>query len=425
MDQAVRDVVVTLITILAVAYVLYLTLGWLRRRRPDFAIAAPVAVAFALRILVAVLVAVSPFGDLGASDETSFLAEADLVIDPAPATLSWLDALTGRLHVFAFASQLYVLDSPDVALRILQGGIAVAGMILIAAAVYELAGSRAALIASWVIAVEPSNVLFSVVLHKEPNMMLAGGLVALGGAMLWKRGTISALLPVAAGCLIAGATRPYAGWFLIAAAAAITLHAGVRYWNRAAFRSLVMLSAVGMLAALALPFVVRTATGERVSALQEHQEATVAADSGSPLDLEQVDYSSPQSIALNLPQRMVDMVTRPYPWQVDNLSQRLGLLGNVAAWLVLLLLVREVALDRRRMFERAGPLIYVGAFLFVAYSLSAANAGTAFRYRTHLVAVAVALTCALWGTRTQVETRSEPARPRPAAGPLAAPGTAQ
>ncbi len=423
MDHAVRDVIVTLITILAVAYVLYLTLGWLRRRRPDFAIGAPVAVAFALRIMVAVLVAVSPFGDLGASDETSFLVEADLVIDPAPATLSWLDALTNRLHVFAFASQFYVLDSPDVALRILQGGIAVAGMILLAAAVYELAGSRAALIASWVIAVEPSNVLFSVVLHKEPNMMLAGGLVAFGGAMLWKRGTISALLPVAVGCLIAGATRPYAGWFLIAAAAAITLHAGVRYWNRAAFRSLVLLSAVGMLAALALPFVVRAASGEQLSALQEHQEATVAADSGSPLDLEQVDYSSPQSIALNLPQRMVDMVTRPYPWQADNLSQRLGLLGNVAAWLILLLLVREVVLDRRRVLERAGPLIYVGAFLFVAYSLSAANAGTAFRYRTHLIAVAVAIACALWGTRTQTETRREPARARPA-GPLAAPGTA-
>jgi hypothetical protein len=414
MDQGLRDVIVTLITILAVAYVIYLLLARLRRRRPDFAIGAPVAVAVGLRVLVAVLVAVSPFGDLGASDELAFLREAAAVIDPGPATLSWLDALTNRLHVFVFASQEHVLGSPDVALRVLQGGIAVAGLALMAAAVYELAGPRPAAVAAWVIAVEPSNVLFSVVLHKEPNMMLAGGLVAFGGTLLWKRGELGALVPVAIGCLVAVATRPYAGWFLIAAAAAITVHTGIRLWNRTAFRSLVMLGLVVLLSALALPYAVRAASGEELTQLQEHQDATVAADSGSPLDLEAVDYSSPQAIALDLPQRMVDMVTRPYPWQVDNLSQRLGLLGNVAAWLILVLLVREVVLDRRRMMERAGPLIYVGAFLFVAYALSAANAGTAFRYRTHLVAVAVAVACALWGTRRQEQTRAQPSQARAA-----------
>src|SRR5687767_4865025 len=171
MDQSLRDLVVTLITILAVAYVLYLLLARLRRRRPDFSIGAPVAVALALRVLVAVLVTVSPFGDVGATDELSVLDEAELVFDPDPGTISWLGAFTSRLHVFVFATQQQVLDSPDVALRIFQGGIALAGLVLLAAAVYELAGARAALVAAWVFAVEPSNVLFSVVLHKEPNMM--------------------------------------------------------------------------------------------------------------------------------------------------------------------------------------------------------------------------------------------------------------
>jgi hypothetical protein len=411
-DQAVHDGVVISITVVAVGYVLYFTLAFLRRSRPELSIGWPVAAAFGIRILIAILVAVSPFGDLGASDETAFLSEAREVVDPAFGTISWGDAVTSRLHVFAFASQYSLLDSPDVALRIAQAGIAVLGMVLLAAAVYELAGPRPALIAAWVIALEPSNALFSVVLHKEPNMMLAGGLVALGGAMLWKRGTPSALVPMAAGCVIATATRPYAGWFLVAAAAAIVVHAGVKFWNRAAFRSMVMLAAVALLAALALPFAVRASDSEELDDLQSHQEATVAADPTSPLDLEAVDYSSPQSIALNLPQRMVDMVTRPYPWQVDNLSQRLGLLGNLVAWVVLALLARELWLSRGKIMDRAGPLLYVGFFLFVAYSLSAANAGTAFRYRTHLIAIAVAIAAVLWGARSREPVTVRGTRPR-------------
>src|SRR5215211_2781620 len=410
MDHGMHDVLVTLITVVAVAYVLYLTLAWLRRSRPDFRLGWPVAVAFAIRVLIALLVAVSPFGDIGASDETAFLREAREVIDPAFGTISWTDALTNRLHVFTFASQYFVLDSPDVALRIVQGGIAVLGLTLLAAAVYELAGPRPALIASWIIALEPANALFSVVLHKEPNMMLASGLVALGGAILWKRGTLAALLPLAAGCLVATATRPYAGWFLTAAAAAIVLHAGVRHWHRAEFRSLVMVATVAMMAALVAPFVVRASSGEQLTDLQAHQEATVAADPNSALDLEQVDYSSPQSIAVNVPQRMLDMVTRPYPWQVSNLSQRLGLLGN--------LLAREVLLEPHRIMARAGPLIYVGAFLLVAYSLSAANAGTAFRYRTHVIAIVIAVACTLWATRRGERAAAPAARP-PRLAPLA------
>ena len=43
----------------------------------------------------------------------------------------------------------------------------------------------------------------------------------------------------------------------------------------------------------------------------------------------------------------------------------------------------------------AGPLIYPMIFLIFAYSLSAGNAGTGFRYRTHVVVLAVAVLIAL------------------------------
>ena len=80
------------------------------------------------------------------------------------------------------AGQLAVFDSPPFAMRVAQAGIAVAGLVLLAAAVYELAGARAAKIAMWVMAVEPTGMFFSTLLHKEANMTLAAGLVAFGGA---------------------------------------------------------------------------------------------------------------------------------------------------------------------------------------------------------------------------------------------------
>jgi Na+/melibiose symporter-like transporter len=62
---------------------------------------------------------------------------------------------------------------------------------------------------------------------------------------------------------------------------------------------------------------------------------------------------------------------------------------------------------------RAGPLIYTAFFLLLAYSLSAGNAGTAFRYRMHLVAVALcAVVVIRWlRTREQAEPIANPLSP--------------
>jgi hypothetical protein len=125
----------------------------------------------------------------------------------------------------------------------------VAALLLLATAVYELAGPRAATVTMWLLAFEPSGIFFSSILHKEPLVLLAGGLVAFGGAMVWKRAEPRWLLVITAGCLIAVATRPYAGWFLIAAGAAITLHAGFRAKDGAGLKRSSLIAAVVLLAA--------------------------------------------------------------------------------------------------------------------------------------------------------------------------------
>ena len=61
------------------------------------------------------------------------------------------------------------------AMRIVQVGIALTGVVLILAAVHDLAGGRAARLAAWLMAFEPASIFFNSALHKEPNMELAAG----------------------------------------------------------------------------------------------------------------------------------------------------------------------------------------------------------------------------------------------------------
>jgi hypothetical protein len=288
---------------------------------------------------------------------------------------------------------MWGLGSPELVLRIAQAGIAVAGLALLAAAVYELAGAKAAVIAAWLLALEPTGVFFSTLLHKEPNMMLAGGLVAFGGATLWNRGELRSLVPIVAGCLIAVATRPYAGWFLIAAGAAIALHAGIRK-RRTGARSFVLIAFVVMFAAVAAPTVWNASTTENLGKLQTSQEANVS-NTQTNLNLETVDFSTRGAIITNLPRRLRDVILRPYPWQIGDIRQQLGIPGTTVAYLTFVLLIATLCTSRGGIWKRAGPLIYVGFFLLIAYSLSAGNAGTAFRYRTHLVALALCIIAVL------------------------------
>jgi hypothetical protein len=104
-----------------------------------------------------------------------------------------------------------------------------------------------------------------------------------------------------------------------------------------------------------------------------------------------VDFSTRGAILRNLPKRIRDLVLKPYPWQLGNTSQRIGAIGTLVAYAVLLLLIWYAWLSRGQIMPRAAPLIYPLLFLLVAYSLSVGNAGTGFRYRSHLVTLAVAV----------------------------------
>ncbi len=415
-DKALHDLLVVLLTGVIAALVLWLLVTRLQRSRPGFSIGNAVGIAFAVRVAAAGLVSLTSIAQsLRGGDELGFQAHASEVAHSSIGSGLWDKALTGELHVFNLAIQRYLLESPELALRMTQVGIAVVGLVLLAAAVYELAGPRASVIAMWLLALEPAGVFFSSLLHKEANMMLAIGLVAYGGTLIWRRAEPRYLLPIVAGCLVAVATRPYAGWFLIAAGATIVLHASIRTESRGGIRSLGLVALVVLFGAIAAPTVLEASSDESLREnLQESQEAN-ARDS-SNLKLEQVDFSNRTAVFRNLPRRSLDVLLRPYPWQLGNTSQGLAVLGTAFAYALIVLLISAAVRNRGQIMARAGPFVYLGLFLLVAYSLSAGNAGTAFRYRTQVVAIVICLLISLRKSEQRDPVKRKTAEGQPELG---------
>jgi hypothetical protein len=388
------------IALLGAVYLLAWLVRRIQRTREGLHIGRQVAIAFGLRLLAAIALGqLSIARDLRGGDELTFLDDAHDIAAQSLSSPDSIDALISQFHTFWFSLHYRVLDGapPDLLLRTEMVLFATVGMVLLCAAVWELAGPRPASIAAWFLAFEPANVFFSSLLHKEPLMYLAEGLVVFGGAVLWKRGKLVALAPMIIGCLLAMATRPYVGWFLTGAAAAVVLHASLT--RQRGLRSLTLTCTCAVLVVAVIPIVWDKSSDENLKQLQLSQDAN--ASDGANLSLERVDYSTREKLIVNLPKRIKDVIFRPYVWQNQNTSQQLGAIGTLVVLACMALLAMAIARNRKQIMDVAGPLVYPAAFMLIAYAISAGNAGTAYRYRTHLVGLAVCLVLVLLAHRRQ------------------------
>jgi hypothetical protein len=389
-DQQLYAVLCVLFAGALLVTLLMAAVGVLRSTRPGLAVGLPIAVAAAARVSAAAVVSSSErLSSLPGPDELAFVAEARSRADLDLA--SWIFGevpnvflqLKGGLHIELLALQFRVLGAPvEFSLRVVQIAIAVAGICIIAAAVYDLAGPRAALIVAWLLAIEPANVFYSGVLNREAPLVLAEALVLLGSVRMWQRRDLPAGVLILVGCALALASRSYAGGLFLAAGVAITLHAALKRTGRNERRALPLAVTVGVAGALTLviaAFFSSSVLGE----LQRQQDAYTSDTSN--LALEPVDFSTPGAVAVNLPRRVRDFLIRPYPWQAANLSQGLGVIGALICWGLIVILVICAARDWRGLFKRAGPILYLIFAVLICYALSTSNAGTGFRYRTHLV----------------------------------------
>jgi hypothetical protein len=384
------------VTTIVVGYSLWWLVHRLSRSRGDFKIARPLAVGFGLRLAAIAGVGLTGVEQtLRGGDETTFLKYGQLLAHQ-PFGHGDLPHGVYQLHVILFSFEDRLGFMTVGAMRVVQVGLALIGVVLILATVYDLAGRRAARLAAWVIALEPAGIFFNSALHKEPNMELACGLVVFGGAMLWRRLDVRGVLLFALGGLIAVETRSYAGWFLVSAAALILLHAVVRR-VRLAVQAVPVVYAVVIAGFLITPTLLAESSDKNLQQLQQSQDAyaqSIGTGSGGPntnnLKLESVNFSSRGKVLVNLPQRIRDIILKPYPWQLSDTNQRFGAIGTLIAYTLLILFIRYAWVSRGQVFARAGPVLYPLLFLLIAYSLAAGNAGTGFRYRTHLVTLAIA-----------------------------------
>jgi hypothetical protein len=390
---------VVLVTLVVVGVLLYV-IGRLARSRPEFRIRAPVLVGLAFRLgAIAAVTATGLSSTLRGGDETTFLNLARYL---ASQPLGHGDLPHGpyQLQTSLFALQLKLGFLTQDAMRITQVGIAMLGLVLIIAAIYDLANARAARLAAWLLIFEPGSLFFNSALHKEPLMELAAGLVVFGGTRIWLRLDVRGILLCALGGLIAVETRSYAGWFLVASAVLVLLHAALRGLDRP-MRAMPLIYGVVIIAVIATPVVLQASSKKNLQTLQTSQNANATGAgeqsaetggaNGDNLALEHVDYSTRGAILTNLPTRIPDVILRPYPWQLGDTSQRFGAIGTLFAYAILLLLIRYAWLARGHVLAHTAPVLYPLLFMLIAYSLSAGNAGTGFRYRTHLVTLAIAM----------------------------------
>jgi hypothetical protein len=389
---------------MAVVFVVLFCTRRLERLNPGLALVVPVAVGLAVRC--AAVIGVDGTGlstRLRGGDENTFIQNAHGLASRPFTDGQWLTSLTHELHTTVFAFQVKLADLSPAAMRMTQIGISVLGLLLLTAAVNTLAGPRAARLAAWVLMLEPAGVFFDSSLHKEPLMELASGLAVYGGTRLWRHLDFRGIAIAGVGCGVALATRSYAGWFLVCACGALALHGAIRRMDRP-MRALPLLYIVVLAGFLLAPTLLAQASPQKLKRLQISQDYNSAGaydpnpagdvprpSNGNNLALERVDYSTRSKLVLNLPKRIRDVVLRPYPWQVANTSQALGAIGSLVALSGLALLAWYAWHIRGRMFLVAAPLIYPTIFLLVAYSVSAGNAGTSFRYRTHVVTLALAM----------------------------------
>jgi hypothetical protein len=400
------------ITILFTGVVLLMVSRRLGRTRPGFTIGRALLVALAIRLLAIVAINATGIGaSLRGGDENTFLGYAQMLAAQPLGHGDWPHGIY-QLQVVVFALQLKLGFISVTGIRVTQAGISLLAYVFMLAATYDLGGAKAARIAAWCLAVEPSSIFFNTEIHKEPLMELAAALVAFGGVWIWKRLDIRGILICSVGCLIGIETRSYAGWFLVCGCVLLIAHASLRNMARKGV-AVTILYAVIIAGMVVGPTVLAATGGKNLKTLQSSQaqnssgvdQGGTAGANGSNLALESVDISSRGAVIKSLPTKISELLLQPYPWELHDSSQVFGALGTLVAYIVLLLLIRYAWVNRGDIFGRAGPLLYPMLFEMVAYAVTVGNAGTGFRYRSHLVTLSL---CAMLVLRAAAREHEEP-----------------
>lgn len=384
-DNTLYAVLTTLLIGLAGAIAVVLLARALGRHRPGGRFGVIAGVALGTRTLTTLLVAA--LGSYGAKirglDDPLFLGEARHLGGLALTNGQWLTSVKGNFLTTLTGLQVRTLTDPaPLGMRLSMAAIGAAAVLFLAAAAYDVAGRSAAWVAGGLVAIEPSNVFFSTILQKDALVVLAEGVVCLGAVRAWVHGSAwQGVALMAGGCLLAAAARPYAGFMLGVGAAIVAVMVLVRAWRGQRRRLAWLAASLVVLMAAAIAFG-HGAASQHIHSLQTFYQSQTSRV--GKLALPSVDLTTPTGFVTGLVQRTYEYIVLPYPWQVADLQQRLGVLPTLLAWcLVVAVLVALVR--RRRQLATVAPVLVLTVVVIVSYALTTANAGTGFRHRTHLL----------------------------------------
>lgn len=400
------------------------TSGW--RRAVALVLAHPVAAV----VLVALLARLAMIGSLNlVGDGSLFEDDSTYPVLAAQRAADELDRW-GEYEYFLYdatstflapLTALYRIFGPSVLLgQLLAAAFATAAAAVTARATWVALPAPYALGAGLVVALLPSQVLFSSLALKDAAVWAVLAATALVVALLSRAAGVRSLLPLLAG--LAGLL-----WLLshlrlhtlVAASCAAAIAAWVgparlRFTRGAGVLAVCitvpLLAGIGPLGA----DLVRDASGTLEQRRQANAVGAATAfvpppasdagrpKTGTPAETEPAAPSAdePEPPAGNTPSTARDLralprglsvlLLEPLPHQVDgNQRVRLALLENLLWWPLLVLALIGVALSRRHLPVLAFPILSGGAIL-VLYALAEGNFGTAYRHRGELVwAVAI------------------------------------
>lgn len=384
-------------------------------------------VALLARLTLAVLVSVFLDGAVFADDTTY----VDLAADRAAGNTDGWDDYTWLLYesTWTFSAPLtalFWLFGPSVLLgQALAASFGAATAAIVTRLCLQVLPVRWALVAGLVVALLPSQVLFSSLVLKDASVwaVLAGLALVIA---LANRSRGWRLLGCVAGLVallyLVGHLREHT---LIAAAWALALASlfGSHAWR---FRRAALVFAV----AVVVPWTfglgaagVNFAAGASETLEQRRQANAVgAATAVVPVEpVESVEPGEPgagptgrSGIEDNLrylPRGLVVVLLAPLPWELEpNPRLYLALAENVVWWPLLLLATIGLVSGRRRLDALAFPALAAGA-LAALYALSEGNFGTAFRHRGEVVwAVALLATVGMaWVAALRARRRMDSA----------------
>jgi hypothetical protein len=323
---------------------------------------------------------------LTSTDEAAFLATTHALAARPLTDGSWLSMTFHWTEVVPWALTFKVFGNCGVLpLRLEQIGFSLAAVVIVSGTASKIGGPRAGLIAAWVAALEPSTIYFSGLLHQESLCMLGEALLLAALVDAWTRlrardrFTCKTVCLALAGLALIFGTRSYMAFF--AGVAVVLVVLGAALCRRLGIsRGLVVLGAGALLLAAAGIIAAPHVVPHSLAGLQHQLDFDYV---GANLPLGRTDVLTSTGLGKTVVLRGLDLILRPYPWQLGSTSQQVAVAGTLL-WYAMLIVTAGLAL-RVGFDERLVPVLILFLCETVGFALTLVDAGEGFRHRINLI----------------------------------------